>query len=76
MLSSAAQLVEIIPAKPNAVPGSALKLFGFIAETVFTFTPESCSGSSRNAVRHHRGIAFVLPRNPHVPGVPVKYLLY
>src|SRR5215472_9635711 len=45
--------------------GIGLKLFGFIAEPVFTFIPESCSRSSRNAVRHHPGIAFILPRIPH-----------
>jgi len=39
-------------------------LFGFIAESVFTFIPERCSGSSRNAVRNHPGIAFRLDRNP------------
>ena len=65
MLSSAAQPMEIIPARPNAVPGIGLKVFGFIAESVFAFIPEPCSGSSRNAVRHHPGIAFILPRIPH-----------
>jgi len=45
--------------------GVGLKLFGFIAESVFAFIPESCSGSSRNAVQHHPGIAFTLPRIPH-----------
>ena len=40
-------------------------MFGIIAESVFTFIPEPCSESSRNAVRHHRGIAFILPRIPH-----------
>jgi hypothetical protein len=44
--------------------GIGLKVFGFIAESVFAFIPESCSGSSRNAVRHHPGIAFILPRIP------------
>ena len=44
--------------------GIGLKLFGFIAESVFAFIPEPCSESSRNAVRHHRGIAFILPRIP------------
>jgi hypothetical protein len=44
--------------------GIGLKLFGFITELVFAFIPESCSGLSRNAVRHHRGIAFILPRIP------------
>jgi len=64
VLSSAAQPMEIIPARPNAVPGIGLKVFGFIAESVFAFIPEPCSGSSRNAVRHHPGIAFILPRIP------------
>jgi hypothetical protein len=32
---------------------------------VFTFIPESCSRSSRNTVRNHPGIAFILPRIPH-----------
>jgi hypothetical protein len=31
---------------------------------VFTFIPESCSRSSRNTVRNHPGIAFILPRIP------------
>jgi hypothetical protein len=44
--------------------GIGLKLFGFIAESVFTFIPEPCSGSSRNTVRNHPGIAFTLDRNP------------
>ena len=65
MLSSAVQLVEIVPAKPNAY-GIGLKLFGFIPEPVFTFIPESCSGSTRNTVRNHPGIAFILPRIPHL----------
>jgi len=47
--------------------GVGLKLFGFIAESVFAFIPEPCSGSSRNAVRHHPGIAFILPRIPQRP---------
>src|SRR5208283_3863714 len=45
--------------------GIGLKLFGFIAESVFTFIPESCSRSSRNSVRNHPGIAFTFPRIPH-----------
>jgi hypothetical protein len=48
--------------------GIGLKLFGFIAEPVFTFNPESCSGSARKAVRNHPGIAFILPRIPHSVG--------
>jgi hypothetical protein len=46
--------------------GIGLKLFGFIPEPVFTFIPESCSGSSRNTVRNHPGIAFTLPRIPQL----------
>ena len=45
--------------------GIGLKLFGFIPEPLFTFIPESCSRSSRNTVRNHTGIAFILPRIPH-----------
>ncbi|MGH9594602.1 MAG: hypothetical protein ACRD5L_16035 [Bryobacteraceae bacterium] len=37
--------------------GIGLKLFGFIRERV-------CSPSSRNTVRNHPGIAFILPRIP------------
>jgi len=40
------------------------KLFGFIPEPAFTFIPESCSRSSRNAVRNHPGIAFICPGFP------------
>ena len=58
------RLIEI-RAQADRESGIGLKLFGFIAESVFTFVPESCSGSSRNAVRNHPGIAFTFPRNPH-----------
>jgi len=44
--------------------GIGLKLFGFIAESVFTFIPESCSDSSWNSVRNHPGIAFTFARIP------------
>jgi hypothetical protein len=55
--------------------GISLKLFGFIAEPVFTFIPESCSRLSRNTVRNHPGIAFILPRNPHyMPGEQISNL--
>ena len=52
----------------EAVRGSGISLilFGLIAESVFTFIPESCSESSRNAVRNHRGIAFNLVRIPQL----------
>ncbi len=65
MLSSAAVLMEI-PAQAERDSGIGLKLFGFIAELVFTIIPESCSGSSRRSVRNHPGIAFTFPRIPHI----------
>jgi hypothetical protein len=37
-------------------------VFGFIAESVFTIIPESCSGSPWNTVRNHPGIAFTFAR--------------
>jgi hypothetical protein len=64
VLSSAAGLMEIrVQAERDS--GFGLKLFGFIAESVFTFIPECCSRSSRNSVRNHPGIAFAFPRIPH-----------
>jgi hypothetical protein len=71
VLSSAAQLCGNHSGEAERDSGVGLKLFGFIAESMFAFIPKSCSGSSRHAVRHHRGIAFILPRIPHFP-VAVK----
>ena len=64
MLSSAAGLMEI-RAQVERDSGIGLKLFGFMAESAFTFIPESCSRSPRNSVRNHPGIAFTFPRVPH-----------
>jgi hypothetical protein len=64
VLSSAAQLCGNHSGEAEHDSGVGLNMFGFIAESVFAFIPESCSGSSRNAVRHHRGIAFILLRIP------------
>jgi len=44
--------------------GIGLKLFGFIAEPVFAFIPESCSRSTRDTARNHSGIAFICPGFP------------
>ena len=64
MLSSAAGLWKSFRAQAERGSGIGLKLFGFIAESVFTFIPESCSGSPRNAVRNHPGTAFTFHRIP------------
>ena len=63
MLSSAAGLMEI-RAQAERDSGIGLKLFGFIAESLFTFIPEYCARSPRNSVRNHPGIAFTFPRIP------------
>jgi hypothetical protein len=64
VLSSAAGLWKS-RAQAERGSGIGLRLFGFIAESVFTFIPEHCSGSSWNAVRNHPGIAFPFTRIPH-----------
>ena len=69
MMSSAAGLMEI-RAQAERDSGTSLKLFGFIAESVFTIIPESCSGSPRNAVRNHPGFAFTFDRIPHATTNP------
>lgn len=65
VLSSAACLMEI-RAQAERDSGIDLKPFVFIAESVFTFIPESCSRSPRNGVRNHPGIAFTFPRIPQI----------
>jgi hypothetical protein len=45
--------------------GIRRKLFAFPPESLFTFSPESCSSSPRNRFHVHPGILFALPRNPH-----------
>jgi hypothetical protein len=71
VLSSAAGLTKI-RAQAERDSGIGLKLFGFIAESVFTFIPESCPRSPRNSVRNHPGIAFTFPRIPHTSLAKVK----
>jgi len=71
VLSSAAGLMEI-RAQAERDSGTSLKLFGFIAESVFTFIPEYCSRSLRNTVRNHPGIAFTFPRIPQHHGNAVR----
>ena len=64
MMSSATSLWKLFRAQAERDSGIGLKLFGFLAESTFTIIPESCSGSPRNSVRNHPGIAFTFVRNP------------
>jgi hypothetical protein len=64
VLSSATGLWKLFRDQAERGSGISLKVFGFIAESVFTIIPESCSRSSRNAVQNHPGIAFTLDRIP------------
>jgi hypothetical protein len=67
-MSSATGLWKLFRDQAERGSGIGLKPFGFIAESVFTIIPESCSGSPRNSVRNHPGIAFTLDRIPHMEG--------
>jgi len=46
VMSSAAQPVEIIPGHRKSRSGAARKLFAFPPESLFVFSPESCSSST------------------------------
>jgi hypothetical protein len=59
---SAARLWKLFRDQAECGSGISLKLFGFIAESVFTFIPKSCSGSPRISVRNRPGIAFTFDR--------------
>jgi hypothetical protein len=63
-MSSAAGLWKLFRDQAERGSGIGLKLFGFIAESVFTFIPKPCSRSPRNSVRNHPGIAFTFARIP------------
>jgi hypothetical protein len=55
----------------KTIPGQRENPFAFPSESLFTFSPESCSPSPRNAFHVHPGIAFTFLRNPHQrPGSP------
>src|SRR5713226_5890697 len=65
MTSSAAVPVEIIPGHRESHSGIGRKLFAFPPESLFVFSPESCSPSARNAFRVHLGMLFRLaPESP------------
>jgi hypothetical protein len=50
----------------KTIPGYCENPFAFPPESLFTFTPESCSPSPRNAFHVHPGIPFTFLRNPHL----------
>jgi len=68
-MSSAAGLWKLFRDQAERGSGIGLKLFGFIAESSFIIIPESCSGSPRNTVLNHPGIAFTFDRIPHPSAV-------
>ena len=65
MMSSAARLWKSFRADRESHSGMGRKPFAFPPESLFAFSPESCSSSPRNAFRVHPGIPFAFPRNPH-----------
>jgi len=71
-MSSAAQPVEIIPGHRESHSGVERKPFAFPPESLFAFSPESCSSSPRNRFHVHPGILFALPRNPQCRSNPLK----
>jgi hypothetical protein len=64
VMSSAVALWKLFRDQAERGSWIRLKVFGFIVESVFTFIPESCSGSPWNGVRNHPGIAFTFSRIP------------
>src|SRR5687767_1491923 len=46
--------------------GLGRKPFAFPPESLFAFSPESCSPSPRNAFHVRPGILFAFARNPHI----------
>jgi hypothetical protein len=58
--------VENIPFQAERHSARRQKPFAFPPESAFTFRPECCSGSQRNRVRLHSGIAFTFDRIPHL----------
>jgi hypothetical protein len=64
MMSSAAVPVKKHSGDRESYSGIERKPFAFPPESLFAFSPESCSSSPRNRFRVHPGIPFALPRNP------------
>ncbi len=64
--TSCCSSVENIPLQAERHSARRQELFAFPPESAFTFRPECCSGSQRNRVRLHSGIAFTFDRIPQV----------
>jgi hypothetical protein len=62
-MSSAVYLWKTFREQAEQHSGVGQKVFGFVPESVFGFSPEWCSESARNPVRLHPGTLFGLPRN-------------
>src|ERR1017187_5174393 len=65
-MSSAVYLWKTFREQAEQHSGVGQKVFGFVPESVFSFSPEWCSESARNPVRLHPGTLFGLPRNTHL----------
>ena len=72
MMSSAAVPLKTFRASRKRFRARA-KPFAFPPESLFAFSPESCSSSPRNRFRVHPGILFVLPRNPQLVKVGLEW---
>jgi hypothetical protein len=67
VMSSAVALWKSFRAHRENHSGFQAKLFAFPPESMFAFSPESCSSSSRNVFHVHPGIPFAFARNPQPP---------
>src|SRR5450759_2254665 len=66
MMSSAALPCRKHSGHRESHSGLRRKPFAFPPESLFAFSPESCSPSPRNAFQVRPGILFALPRNPQM----------
>src|SRR5579872_6406114 len=64
VMSSAAVPVAEHSGHRESHSGLGRKPFAFPPESLFAFSPESCSSSPRNRFHVRPGILFALPRNP------------
>ena len=78
--TSCCSSVENIPLQAERHSVRGQKLFAFPPESAFTFRLECCSGSQRNRVRLHSGIAFTFrpdsPSSKKTSGQPLLSVSY